>query len=224
MMAASWESQAQNAQAIGMEFSFYPYQSEVKEDYDFTLNTTIALPGKFSYFSFANFKNILSSGSPDLTNSEHNLRWQVADLPIDLAAQLVILDGPGNDNLQIGPRWRLSDTPLLRSIFRFLHLSHSATFFFQRYDSVADEVKQISHAYSMSFPYISDRLYLSGFVDHNFHKRPPSGGRKRGVMTETQIGLRIHKQIYAIAEYRLNQYRRGEKSNISLGLELKTGW
>lgn len=216
--------QAQSAGNLVLDFSIYTHHVGIDEDYDFTLNSGADLPAAFSYSGFANIRNVLHSGKVDLQNSEQNLRWRVADgWPIDLNAQAIFLDGPGNDSLQLGPRWRLNDTPLLKKIFDAVHTTYSVTFFVTRFDSDPDEVKQISHAYGMRFPYFSDRLYLSGFVDHNFHKRPENG-RKRGLITETQIGVRLYSQLYAIGEYRLNQYRKENRSNLSFGFEVKTRW
>ena len=76
----------------------------------------------------------------------------------------------------------------------------------------------------MTFPYISNRLYLSGFIDHTFNQDLPDGYPSSPAVWETQLGYEIVDNFYAIAEYRINQYNRNDVNNLALGLEYLIKW
>jgi hypothetical protein len=206
-------------------FNFYPHLTQVKSDSDFTINTFISLPARFSYFSFANFGGLFHSGSVKFQITEQNLRWQVAEqFPLDLVVQDTIRNGGNNDTIHLGARWRLNNTEVFNPFFNALHLNYSVHVFPQRFDQRKVGGWQISHAYQLTFPYLSDRLYFSGFFDHNINERNISGGTRDYIVSENQFGVRLYKKLYAVMEFRINEYRRSDTTNIGLGIEVKTNW
>ena len=183
------------------------------------------MPARFSYFGFANFADTVSNGNADFLLTEQNILWQVSEkLPFDLVVQDIIRRGHDNDTIHFGVRWRLSNTPALTAFFKAVNLTYAVQLFPARIDQRDVGGWQISHAYQMTFPYISDRLYLSGFIDHNIDEtsRPGLSGDK--VISETQFGIRLYKRLYAVAEYRINDYRRADNTNLGAGFEIKTSW
>jgi len=76
----------------------------------------------------------------------------------------------------------------------------------------------------MTFPYISERLYLSGFADHTFNENLPTAIPSNPIVAEAQLGYRLIPNTFAIAEYRVNQYRRNNVNNIAVGMEYKKTW
>jgi hypothetical protein len=210
---------------INMAFNLYPWLSDVNNDSDFTVSTFIPLPSRFSYFSFINIRGVLHSGSPSFIITEQNIRWNVSEkYPIDLVAQDVIRNGHDNDTIHLGVRWRLNNTNQLREFFNKISLVYSLQVFPVRFDQRDLGGWQLSHVYTMTFPYISDRLYFSGFFDHNIGEGSAITGRRQNIVTENQFGVRLYKQFYAVLEYRFNEYRRNSKNNVGAGIELKTTW
>lgn len=76
----------------------------------------------------------------------------------------------------------------------------------------------------MRFPYLSDRLYLSGFIDQTFNEQLPDNIPDDPIVAEAQLGFRLIENLYTVAEYRLNQYRRSDVNNLALGLQYKIRW
>jgi len=216
---------AQQRRPAQFSFNFYPYLSDVKSDSDFTVSALVPLPGRFSYFSFINFNETISNGDSNFMLTEQNLNWQVSEkLPLDLVAQDIIRKGHDNDTIHLGIRWRLNSTPLLAAFFKAINLSYAIQIFPLRIDERDVGGMQISHAYQMTFPYISERLYLGGFIDHNINESARPGQTRDNIVSETQFGVRLYKQLYAVAEYRINDYRRSDNTNLGAGLEIKTSW
>jgi hypothetical protein len=225
LLLLPFNSDAQERRPVLMSFNAYPYLSDVSTDADLTVNTTIPLPGRFSYFSFINFSGLLHSGNLNFSLTEQNIIWQIAaQSPLDFVAQDTIRKGADNDTIHLGIRWRLNNTPMLQSFFRSINLNYSFIVFPVRFDQRNVGGWQLSHAFQMSFPAISDRLYVGGFIDHNINESTITGGRRDNIVSETQLGFRIYKDVYAVAEYRINEYRRSAKSNVGAGLEIKTSW
>lgn len=224
-LALPLTTQAQQRRPAQIAFNFYPYLHDVKTDSDFTINMLVPLPARFSYFSFINISDVLSSGDADFLLTEQNLIWQVSErLPLDLVAQDIIRHGRDNDTIHLGVRWRLNNTPALAAFFRAINLNYAVQIFPTRIDQRDVGGWQISHSYQMTFPYISDRLYLGGFLDHNIDETSRPGFTRDNIVSETQFGVRLYKQLYAVAEYRVNDYRRSDNTNFGAGFEIKTSW
>lgn len=210
---------------VRIAFNFYPHLTDVDSDSDFTVNTFAPLPLRFSYFSFVNFGGVFAAESPNFLITEQNVRWRIhADYPFELVVQDVIRKGHDNDTLHGGIRWRLNGTPMFARWLDAAHVDFSAHVFPLRADQRDLGGWQLSYAYTVRFPYLSDRLYFGGFFDHNLDERGPGGDRRNVVVSENQFGFRVFRNVYAVAEYRVNQYRASDSSNVGIGFEIKTTW
>ncbi|NNE37748.1 MAG: hypothetical protein HKN08_05535 [Gammaproteobacteria bacterium] len=214
--------QAQGYDRFYNSFNLYPKFTDVQTDYDTAIDTLIVVNERFSYFGYINLRGVSNSNKFDFNNSEQSFRWApFTEYPVDLVYQHVLRKGPGNDNNHLGLRWRISQSSALQELFSALNFNYSVQLFPAKImDSSNRGGWQISHAFSMSFPYISDRLYLGGFMDQNFNENL-GGTRRNTIVTETQLGFRLFKQLYAITEFRINQYRTGREDNIAIGIEWK---
>jgi hypothetical protein len=213
---------AQGRPRLSIDTILYPYQSKVENDTDLTFVINARLPAKFSYFSYLNFRGATTGDSFDFSRSEQNLRWSIADaLPIDLSLQAVLADGAGNDFTQLGISWRAHSTPGLVEFFERISLVYRLTFQLKRFGSSDDNAWQTEQFFKMTFPGLSERLYLSGFIDQTYNLDVPDAMPKHPIVAEVQGGLRIWKQIYVVGEYRRNDFRVGRENNFAAGIEFK---
>lgn len=214
-----------DAKNVSIDFNFYPYLSDLKNDTDVTISINAQLPGRFSYFSFNSFGDVISADSKNFRFAEHSFRWQPsAELPLDFVTQFTTIAGNGNDRVQAGVRWRLHETGFLKSFFEKINVMHTITFYAKRWDESDDDIWQMEHLFIMRFPYISDRLYLLTWLDHTFDLDPRPGVPKNPIHTESQLGVRLIGNLYATAEYRINEFRRSDVNNLAIGFEIKTRW
>jgi hypothetical protein len=208
-----------------IDTNLYPYQSQVDNDTDLTFNTNIRFPARFSYFSYVNFRGATTGEALNFSRSEQNLRWAIAEkLPLDLNFQAVLAGGSGNDFSQLGLGWRVHNTPGLSSFFRRINLIYRITFQFKRFGNSDNKSWQTEQYFKMTFPGLSKRLYLSGFVDQTYDLDSPVGLPKRPVVAEVQAGFRLWKNFYGVAEYRVNDFRSGNNYNLAAGIEYKHVW
>ena len=225
LLLSSFDICADERRPAILSFNFYPHLTDVKTDSEFTLTTFAPLPGNFSYFSFMNIGGAFSSGPLRYLISEQNLRWQISEnYPVELVLQDIIRNGADNDTVHVGVRLRLDETDSFRSFFDAAHMTYSVQFFPVRFDQRNVSGWQMSHAYEIRFPYISDRLYLGGFLDHNIDEKLRPGVRTDTIISETQLGFRLFRKVYAVVEYRINEYRLSDNSNIGIGIEIKSSW
>ncbi|WP_373086931.1 hypothetical protein [Zhongshania sp.] len=228
LATAASAGEVKNSSGGFLDFNFYPYMSDVDSDNVFTLNIAASLPNRFSYFSLTNIGN--QPGDNELSDTasyytEQNLRWRVTDTAsIDLTVQANMRSGIDNDRLRLGFRWRLNDITFLASFFKAINLSYSINFHAVQIDDVEADVWQMEHVFAMKFPYLSDRLYLAGFIDHTFNEDLPDTVPSDPAVGEVQLGLRLVENLYAITEYRVNEYRRSDVNNLAVGLEYKMKW
>ncbi|MGI9235918.1 MAG: hypothetical protein ACR2QZ_00890, partial [Woeseiaceae bacterium] len=145
-------------------------------------------------------------------------------LPLDLSIQGVLIRGDGNDFYQAGLSWRIHNTPGWQSFFERINLIYRLTFQLRRYNVDDNGAWQMEHFFRMTFPKISDRLYLSGFVDQTFDEDLPDALPSSPIVAEIQLGTRIFDRFYAIGEYRINQKRLGDEHNVAVGIEYKFRW
>jgi len=192
----------------------------------FTLNTAVKLPNRFSYFSLLNLyssDNSLKETANYYT--EQNIRWQIADdSPLDLTLQMNFRTGDDNDRHRLGVRWRLNNTSYLQDIFKVINLNYSLNFHAVQFDNKDAGVWQIEHVFLMKFPYISERIYLSGFADHTFNQDLSKKIPNSPIVGEVQMGFRLYDNLFFISEYRLNQYRRSDVNNFAIGFQYKMIW
>jgi len=221
-------AEVKNSKGGFIDFNLYPYMSDVETDNSLTINIASGLAKGFSYFSLTNFGS--QNNADELEDSvsyysEQNLRWKLPDnSPLDLTLQLNLRSGEDNDRQRLGFRWRLNHTSAFKDFFNAINLSWSINFHLLQFDREDARVWQMEHVYRLTFPGISKRLYLAGFADHTFNQDLPEGYPSDPVVGETQVGYRVLENLYVIAEYRLNQYRRSDVNNLALGLEYKIKW
>lgn len=211
-----------------LDFNVYPYLSDVDTDSVFSLNAAASLANGFSYFSLLNFYNQAEEAAVSETVSfytEQNIRWEVDRYPIfDLTYQANFRSGEDNDKHRLGFRWRLHDTPALKSLFDKLSLNYAINFHLLQLDDDPSNAWQIEHSYFMRFPWLSERLYLAGFLDHNINETLPSELPSDPIVLEAQLGYRIVENLHLALEYRLNEYRRSDVNNIAVGMQYKILW
>ena len=208
--------------AFSISAALYPYQHSVPRDTDFTLTINARLPGRFSYFSYSNVKGVVTEGSTSFSRSEQNLRFAIADTyPIDLNLQAIVARGEGNDYAQLGLRWRLNDTPGMKAFFDRIHLKYRLTLQAIRFGSNNPGGWGVEHSFRMTLPTISDRIYLSGFVDQAFGEDLPPTMPGRPIIGEIQLGVRLWKDLYFVAERRINERRVEDEHNLAVGLEYR---
>lgn len=220
--------EVKNSRSGFLDFNFYPYLSDVDNDSVVTVNAAAALPHRLSYFSLTNFSNQSArSALEDTTNfyTEQNLRWKISDTSsIDLTVQYNLRSGIDNDRLRLGFRWRLNEQPAFSTLFHRLALQWSINFHLLQFDHDDARVWQMEHVFMLRFPSVSERLYLSGFIDHTFNEDLPSDFPSSPVVGEAQLGYNLADNLYAVVEYRVNEYRRSDVNNLAAGIEYKIKW
>ncbi|MDX1490259.1 MAG: hypothetical protein R3332_03170 [Pseudohongiellaceae bacterium] len=211
-----------------LDFNVYPYLGDVDTSTSFTLNIAANLSERLSYFSLNNLNDEDGDGSYSDGTAyfmEHNLRWELGDdSPLDLTFQTNIRKGSKNNRHRLGLRWRLNDTSYMREFFARYNLSYFVNFHPVQFDHEDAHVWQIEHVFRLQLPQISDRIYISGFVDHTFNEDLPSGFPSAPFVAEVQAGYRIAGDFYVVAEHRLNEYRRSDVNNFTLGVEYIARW
>jgi len=225
---AAFAAEVSNAKGGFLDFNLYPYLSDVPSDNSFTLNMATNLPNRISYFGFINLSNQADRGElGDLAGyyTEQNIRWQLRENSVfDATLQYNTKSGNDNDKLRLGVRWRASDSGFLKPFFNALSLKWSVNFHVLQFDDDERRAWQIEHAFALSFPYLSDRLYLAGFVDHNINETLGPSVPKNPVVAEAQLGFRLIENFFVVAEYRLNEYRTSDVNNLAVGFEYKMKW
>ncbi len=220
--------EAGNSQGGFLDFNLYPYLSDVNNDNTLTINLAAKLNNRFSYFSLTNFGNQGNQGElSDLDSfyTEQNIRWKIADKsPLDLTVQMNFRTGEDNDRHRLGVRWRLSDTEALSSFFKTIHMSYSINLHGIQFDSEDADVWQLEHVFKFTFPYLTDRLYLAGFIDHTFNQDLAADFPDNPIVGEVQLGFRLVENLYVITEYRINEYRRSDVNNLAAGIQYKITW
>lgn len=230
LCAVTVTAQAASNQKRGafLDFNYYPYMSETKNDNFLTINAGAKLGHGLSYFSLNNFGQIKgTAGAPDQNTfyTEQNLRWAFSEeLPLDLTLQLNFRNGANNDRHRLGVRWRLNDTKAFADFFKSAGLVYAINFHLVQFDHEDPYVWQIEHAFNLKLPALSDRIYIAGFVDHTFNQDLPDTFPSRPIVGEVQAGVRLFDQLHAVAEYRINEYRRSDVDNLALGLQYKIVW
>lgn len=221
-------AQSKNTQGGFLDFNLYPHLTDVDNDSVFTLNAAAKLSHRFSYFSLLNLYSQNGSGSlgdVDAFYTEQNIRWKISEnSPLDLTLQINLRTGEDNDRHRLGIRWRLSDTGFLQDFFKSIYLKYAINLHAVQFDHEDPYIWQLEHSFMMTFPYISDRLYLAGFADHIFHQDLPSTIPANPVVMEAQLGYRLLENFFIVSEYRINQYRRSDVNNLAIGLQYKFIW
>lgn len=209
-----------------LDFNVYPYLSDVDSGTVFTVNAASTITDRLSYFGFVDFAGQdTERGDTNGYYSEQTLYWQTADNSgFDVTAQASLASGDDNDKLRLGARWRANDTAFSQAFFDRIHLYYSLNMHMVQLDHSSAYVWQMEHVFNLRMPYLTDRLYLRGFMDHTFNEDLPSEFPDTPIVGEVQLGYQLWGNLYAVAEYRLNQYRRSDVNNFAAGLEYTISW
>lgn len=180
------------------------------------------LPSDFEYFGFANFETLDTKTDFNDYYSEHNLRKRISNTSSDIFYQAVVWPGDFNDKHRIGVRLRLTDTKALKPLFRGIRgfISINPMLVEYGFRSKPNYLPQIEYAYYFQLltNKLSDRLYLTGFMDQNLVS--DNASISSVLVTEHQLGFRFYDQFYAVVEFRLNEYL-SQPLGIAYGLEYK---
>ena len=220
--------QAQNSRSGFLDFNAYPYLSDVDDDSVATINAAAQLPNRFEYFSLTNFGNQKTADELSDTTTyytEQNVRWRISEQsPLDLTLQMNFRTGVDNDRHRLGVRWRLNDSHYLQEFFNKLNLKYAINAHVIQFDDQPGNAWQLEHSFMMKFPWLSQRLYLAGFIDHTFGEKLASNIPNNPVVAEAQLGYNIIEQFYVVTEYRINEYRRSDVNNLAVGVQYKIVW
>jgi len=192
----------------------------------FTLNVLGNLPLGFQYFSLTNFFGLPGTNHNFSLNrhyTEQNLRWNpVKKIPIDLTAQGTFQSGRMNNSMRLGIRWRVTDSSWWRDLFKQFGINYSVNFHPLQIEleTTPGHAWQIEHVYKFNIlpKKTRNRLYISGFADHNMRYGGTSGNNNHVWVTEHQLGVRIIKGLHAVAEFRRNEFMQ-KKNGLGLGFE-----
>ena len=210
-----------------LDFNIYPYLSDVDNDAVVTVNIAAQLKNGFSYASLTNFYNEEDAAELEDTTSfytEQNIRWQIPNTSFDLTTQMNFRSGKNNDRHRLGVRWRMHDSELIGHFFEQWHLKWSINLHAIQFDHTSENEWQIEHVFFLKMPYLSNRLYLAGFIDHTFGEDLPDDYPSSPIVAEAQLGWRLVENLYLVTEYRINEYRRSDVNNLAVGIEYKLLW
>ena len=203
-----------------VDTSVYPYLDRVERDTDFTMTINANLPNNFYYSSFTNLTGTLTSNDIALDRSEQNVRWRLNEVwPVYLSFQAVFVGGSDNNYQQLGIGWQVHETPALKAVFRRMNLIYTQTFQLKQFNSFHNSAWEFENFFLLRFPHLSQRLYLSGFVDIAFDMDLPDQFPDNPIVAEVQAGMRIWRDFYLVTEYRLNEFRMGSEHNLAIGIE-----
>jgi hypothetical protein len=202
-------------------FLDFNYYWDTREFNVLTINSGAKLPHDFEFFQLLNLFGEFGNAS-DRENwtgffTELNLRRPIAkesDLLKHLDWTVQWADGSGpREVLRLGVRWRFQDTPgPIGEFFRdVLKLKYSIDFHVIEDDGSG---WQIEHVFQREF--FGGLIYAAGFADHNINGFDDSSDW----VVEPQVGLKLAKNFYAIAEYRYSSFAPNEfKSGWGFGLQ-----
>lgn len=189
-----------------------------------TYNILLNLPKRFQYFSLTNYESSTKSSDFNANYAEHNLRWALSKtIPLDVTMQYVLRNGDNNDDVRLGFRWKVNQTKGLKTFFEKLNMSYSMNPMlvqFRRKKSTK-YATQIEHVYAFLIApkTFAKRLYLGGFADQNIEYN--NGGVSFKWVSEHQLGYRIVNKLFAVLEYRINDYYLADNYGLGYGLEYK---
>ena len=184
---------------------------------DFTADLLSRINNRTSYFTFTNF----FSGTPTLEQnryySEHHFyRSMTESSPFDWSAQWMTISGNSNDAFRLGMRWRLANTNGLAEFCKQHNLIYTIAFHLFQADANKSRtpfLNQVEHFYRIGW--LNNRLYLSGFADMDMYYK---SGVQFSVVTEHQLGIKMFSGLYAVIEYRYNDYAVS-KNGVGMGLQ-----
>ena len=185
-----------------------------------TPSVKLDLGEKFSYFSFTNLDLDGDGGEVYRYYTEQDIYYRIGKTPLYLAQQYVSRSGSDNDLLRYGPRVVISDLAPLRKLFSKYNFYYEISAFPLQIDHSEGFDMGWEHFYVIKIlpKFFKDRVYLSGFVDHNLEFGKLAQNHSIAV-TENQVGIRIIDDLYLVSELRYNGYLPSEQIGLGLGLE-----
>lgn len=176
-----------------------------------TINLMTNFPKRVQYFSLTNYQGANNTSDLSSLYSEQNIRWAITQKsPLDLTLQYVIRSGNQNDDVRFGIRYKLSQTRKLLTFFKKLNFFYSINpMLVQLMESTAAKyLTQIEHVYYIRIwpRKLKNKIYVSGFADQNFVYSPKKQLIKTNWVTEHQLGVNIIDRLFAVAEFRINDY------------------
>lgn len=187
----------------------------------FTINLLANLPIRFQYFGFINFEGPKETTDLGTYYSEHNLRWAINNTaPVELTLQWVTRPGIENDILRLGVRVPLNKVSFLTAFLNRINLRYGINLHVAEYGEGRSPkyFTQIEHGYQWQL--FKKRVYLAGFIDHNFVTDETNNVRDVWV-TEHQLGLRLISNFFVVAELRINDYLPKDNVGLGYGLQYK---
>lgn len=186
-----------------------------------TLLTNLLNNKKLSYFSFLTLDTERDGDAFDVDSyiTEQNLFYRIGNSPVDLTTQYFSITGQNNDIWRSGLNFNLQKTPVVGKWIK--KIVSDGFYMIDYYPVQVDHLDgynwQIQQVWR--FPVLPktlhNRVYMYGFADHNF-----GGEGHNKLVCENQIGVRLYKQLYAIAEYRWNGFfPEGDRTGLALGME-----
>lgn len=192
----------------------YNMYYDTREFFQSTILTSVQFTDRLSYFSMANFNG--NHEQLDVANlyMEHNLRFQIIPA-LDFAAQYDIISNDHNDKIRLGIRVKANQINGISDFLKKINFFYSASIYIANW-SYSEKgpvmFNQIEHAYRLNL--LKGKIYLSGFADQNFIDK----SLKTEYVTEHQLGIKLYKAFYAVAEYRYHDYM-AQKEGVGIGLE-----
>lgn len=188
-----------------------------------TVNTFVTTKSYLEYFSFINIFGGFNTSDDFRFNkyyTEQDFRLKFGDFPVKLEAQYVTATD-FLDLWRFGLRIRVDQIPILKKFFQKLNLIYEPGFYPLQIDKSKGYDAQIEHFYFIQvFPSLfKDRLYISGFLDHNLLFGSDNKSHHNKFVTENQIGFRVYKNLYVILEQRYNKFLPKKKNGLGIGLE-----
>src|SRR6185436_1204787 len=104
----------------------------------------------------------------------------------------------------------------LQKIFNAVGLFYVLHVYPLQFDALDGYNWQMEHFFALNVlpQLLGNRVYASGFADHNLG---PDGS---DWVTETQLGIRLIQQLYAVTEYRHNEFVT-DQDGLAFGAEYK---
>ncbi|MDD9897624.1 MAG: hypothetical protein OXU45_01355, partial [Candidatus Melainabacteria bacterium] len=191
-----------------------------------TMNAKLDLPGPFSYFGFTNWSGDQTGDDAfDFGEhyTEHGLYYdQVFDSPFDFTVQYADASGFNNDVMRLGAQAHVHKFKYIDQLFKKVNASYWLSYFPWQVDGLDDYAFQLQHVWFMKMlpATVADRLYLSGFADHNFLIGDTPAHNK--LVAENQFGYRVWKGLHLVTELRWNGYLpKGDRFGVGIGAQYK---
>lgn len=113
---------------------------------------------------------------------------------------------------------------MLKPLFDSLNLAWSINFHLLQVDDTDANEWQMKYVFRWETPQLSKRLYIAGFIDHTFNENLPEDIPNNPIVSEVQVGYRLIENLHIVLENRINQYRRNDVNNTTVGIQYILLW